>query len=469
MRTSWFRIFVFLAAALFCGSSAYSQALSLGQPNGDYEPLHAWYDVSQSLEIWEGRTDQYDDEYLVDVRDTETGSGDFRGGSYGTNVETWAQFDDKGGDFWPTRVGGLTGMQNGLATWEVRNAAGWDDRDGWSDEDGVGTEGIGIEGGYSIIMAMNIYETTSYNGTWDVEPFGPNDDAPILNGSTSIFNEGPTDVPQEGKALLWLDTERDGEAGPVWVMDAGIELVAGPVTLDQWQVHSFIYNGEDSEHYIDGQLVAAGDAGDLEMSNLQLWSSDGGWHRAGNLDFAEGLFYDEVLSAEDRAGIESYLSNKWGFSSFDPSDFDADGQLGLGDMNLLLEEVNRGTNDATYDINKDGTVDANDITMFASSPDKLNTFIGDANLDGEFNSSDLVAGLAAGQYEDAIEDNSRWESGDWNGDLEFTSGDLVAGLADGGYEAGPRAAAMAIPEPSTVALLLLGSLTLLRAGRRRNP
>jgi hypothetical protein len=60
---------------------------------------------------------------------------------------------------------------------------------------------------------------------------------------------------------------------------------------------------------------------------------------------------------------------------------------------------------------------------------------GDANRDGIFNSSDLVLVLAAGQYEDSIAGNSRWEEGDWNGDGDFTTADLVLALSAGNYVA----------------------------------
>ncbi len=167
-------------------------------------------------------------------------------------------------------------------------------QNGWTDDDLVGLDGIGYDEGFTVIMAMNIHEVTSYNSVWDGDPVAANDDTPILNGSTSAFNQGASEFEEPGKALLWLDAERDEETGPVWVMDAGIEMVAGNVTLDQWQVHTFVYAGEDSAHYVDGELAAAGDAGDGVMGKIDLWSTDGGWHRAGNLDFAEGLFYDEV-------------------------------------------------------------------------------------------------------------------------------------------------------------------------------
>jgi hypothetical protein len=86
----------------------------------------------------------------------------------------------------------------------------------------------------------------------------------------------------------------------------------------------------------------------------------------------------------------------------------------------------------------------------------LGTWFGDSNLDGEFNSSDLVAIFQAGEYEDAIVGNSSWVTGDWSGDREFGSSDLVLAFGDGGFELGPRPAAAAVPEPSSAFLLVFG-------------
>jgi hypothetical protein len=79
--------------------------------------------------------------------------------------------------------------------------------------------------------------------------------------------------------------------------------------------------------------------------------------------------------------------------------------------------------------------------------DLKKTFFGDADLDGEFTSRDLVNLFQAGTYEDGLPGNSTWETGDWNGDRNFTSSDLVLAFQDGGYEQGPRASDHAVPEP----------------------
>ena len=97
--------------------------------------------------------------------------------------------------------------------------------------------------------------------------------------------------------------------------------------------------------------------------------------------------------------------------------------------------------------------------------DLYNSWIGDANLDGEFNSSDLVIVLSSGTYEADVD--AVWSTGDFNGDGRTNTSDLVAALADGGYEVGPRAAVAAVPEPATSVLLLVATVWLVGVSRRR--
>ena len=88
------------------------------------------------------------------------------------------------------------------------------------------------------------------------------------------------------------------------------------------------------------------------------------------------------------------------------------------------------------------------------------TWVGDSNLDNEFNSSDLVQIFGEGRYETG--ESAGWASGDWNGDMLFNSSDLVFAFSDGGYEMGPLVQPAAVPEPSSIVLLLLGVVLLKR-------
>ena len=148
-----------------------------------------------------------------------------------------------------------------------------------------------------------------------------------------------------------------------------------------------------------------------------------------------------------------------------PGDFDGNGQLDVADIDLLHGSILAGTNDVAFDLNEDQLVNADDYGVWVT--DLKNTWIGDSNLDGKFDSSDFVTVFTAGEFEDTQVGNSTWGTGDWNADGEFNSSDFVAAFVAGGFELGERNAVAAVPEPSS-ALLLLTSLLGMLALRRKN-
>lgn len=136
-------------------------------------------------------------------------------------------------------------------------------------------------------------------------------------------------------------------------------------------------------------------------------------------------------------------------------DVDGDGDCDADDIDLLSERIRNGETDAQFDLNGDGNVDNGDRIELVSV--LKNTWFGDANLDGEFNSNDLINVFAAGGYES--ENPAGWATGDWNGDGLFASGDLISAFADGGFENGPKVqAASTVPEPSALILFVLAGL-----------
>jgi hypothetical protein len=83
--------------------------------------------------------------------------------------------------------------------------------------------------------------------------------------------------------------------------------------------------------------------------------------------------------------------------------------------------------------------------------DLKQTWMADANLDGELNTSDLVQAFQSGKYERDTE--ALWSEGDWTGDLRFNSSDLVEVFSDycGDFGChGPRP--LAVPEPASIVL-----------------
>ena len=141
-------------------------------------------------------------------------------------------------------------------------------------------------------------------------------------------------------------------------------------------------------------------------------------------------------------------------------DYNENGELDAGDLDLQAAGIQAG--DLAFDLNGDGATDFNDRLAWVR--DGKSTWIGDANLDGEFNSSDFVSVFTAGLFETGLA--ARWGEGDWNGDGVFSSGDFVAAFTDGGFELGPRVAAN-VPEPTGVAAVGLVGIGLLYHLRRR--
>jgi hypothetical protein len=117
-------------------------------------------------------------------------------------------------------------------------------------------------------------------------------------------------------------------------------------------------------------------------------------------------------------------------------DFDGDEKLTADDVDLLCTQIRAGDHVAEFDLNSDGQVDELDWEEMIVK--LLDTSFGDANLDGTFDSSDLVLAFAASEYDDATDGNSTWAEGDWNCDGDFDSGDLVAAFQTGQYSVGAR-------------------------------
>jgi hypothetical protein len=158
-----------------------------------------------------------------------------------------------------------------------------------------------------------------------------------------------------------------------------------------------------------------------------------------------------------------------------PGDVDGNGTVDVDDLETINEAVRVGDGDLNYDINLDLTVDFQDVMSWIKC--SKGTCVGDVNLDGVFDSGDLVQLFQVGIYES--DEVAKWTSGDWNGDFKFDSSDLLVAFQEGCYEAADAFAIdascladvaanqlSAIPEPTSAGLMGCGSLLWLAACRR---
>ncbi len=254
--------------------------------------------------------------------------------------------------------------------------------------------------------------------------------------------------------------------------DAGTGSDTADPGVASFQVTVDIDSGDGFQPFLDLGRVATGE--------LQPPTGD---YLDGN-DPANRIAFDSGLLSAD-IPVGSQLRFQWTVDNFNESrgwvfgvdnfslslfsellgDLSGNGVLDVDDLNALTVAIQSGSTEPQYDVDGSGMVDLADRQHWVTNLKQ--TWLGDANLDGVFDSGDLVAAFSAGEYEDTIIGNSTWSTGDWNGDAEFDSGDLVEAFGEGGYEAGPRAAVTAVPEPASVTTAVAGLLALMYRRRRQ--
>ena len=169
------------------------------------------------------------------------------------------------------------------------------------------------------------------------------------------------------------------------------------------------------------------------------------WRSTKPLDEIEGNY---IASFRYLDAEENGWDITFSYSARQPTGIDGDLNydrlLNLDDLDVMTRNVALGSTNDRLNLNGDDHVDVDDVHYWVL--DLKNSWIGDANLDGEFNSGDFVDVFAAGKYE--TDELASWSEGDWNADQRFDSGDFVAAFQGGGYEMGARVTAAAVPEPS---------------------
>jgi hypothetical protein len=278
------------------------------------------------------------------------------------------------------------------------------------------------------------------------------------DGRTGEVNNLAPEGNDRNLMLGYLDTN---------AVDPGFVTVDG---LDS----AFTDNGYDVYVYAVGGVVARGGdytIGDTTYEHTVLEPFDGEWIEGeeGNYmvfrDLTESGFELEFQPQNRGNGTFRAVVNAIEIvakSASVPGDFNGDGLLTTVDIDDLTGQSAAGTHPVAYDLNTDALVNEGDVNVWVK--DLFNSWIGDADLNGEFNSSDLVTVLASGTYEADVA--AVWSTGDFNGDGRANSSDLVAALADGGYEQGPRAAVAAVPEPTGIVTAIVALLAAIGWFRR---
>lgn len=168
-------------------------------------------------------------------------------------------------------------------------------------------------------------------------------------------------------------------------------------------------------------------------------------------DYGEPFLSNTTVQAMRDLGFETVPSFPF------IGDVDGNGFIEVEDINSLLELAAEQTENLIYDLNGDGIVSLADRSHLIRNI--IGSDYGDANLDGLFDSRDLVEVFQAAEYRDGLDANSTWETGDWDGDREFDTSDFLLAFQTGSFE--DAANAIAVPEPRISVLFIVFSASLL--------
>ncbi|MCA9212578.1 MAG: VCBS repeat-containing protein [Planctomycetales bacterium] len=278
----------------------------------------------------------------------------------------------------------------------------------------------------------------------------------ILASSLSVVDGEYVIITQPVDAEF-VDMDGDGQ------VEVAVELYARPFSRNILTLHSF-----DGDDFLPGIEIFSTIESILHLSDVD---------RDGMQDVIRISYVTDEVSWYRNTGAGISPGRNWvGFSWLDPEypdlgDINSDGMIDLAvedhrntqaftwqdglsepvrlgcskgrvpDQQLLQSTIvglQKGLRSPIpgIDVDRSGSFDVQDVNYFIKQC--ANTTFGDTNVDGVFNSSDIVEAFQAGEYEDGINGNSDWTEGDWNSDGDFTSTDIVFAFQSGNYATNAR-------------------------------
>ena len=313
-------------------------------------------------------------------------------------------------------------------------------------------DGIGGGGGPTRANFHDVFPAYFLDGINHHTPGGYQDG--VLGEHDGVQDEIAPNADSNGaledgvQTMIWEELDPDGEFGPPNIVVGKIQWDADAAGEDIISVVRFLEEDTLSEAAFDALID---DQPALSSATWESNKPDLDQSRFDTLNFSgTKYFLDEIRIGTTFADVAPSLGPGL------PGDYNGNGELDAGDLDLQALAIRDGGG-PEFDLNNDGQIDFNDRLVWVN--DLKDSWIGDANLDLEFNSTDLVIVFQIGKYETA--QPAVWAEGDWTGDGAFTSSDFVAAFQNGGYDFGVRPSVVVVPEPSTGAVFLLAGLTVL--------
>ncbi len=162
-----------------------------------------------------------------------------------------------------------------------------------------------------------------------------------------------------------------------------------------------------------------------------------------------------VIDTWSSTGLAAAFDEISSVSLLLPGDYNRNRTLDGADLDLQADAIFLGKDPPAFDLTGDGFVDPQDRSFWIH--ELFDTWYGDADLNGQFDSQDFIDVFIAGKYETGA--RATWGEGDWDGNTVFDSWDVIAAFIDGGYESAHRARMASVPEPSAALLALIGGIS----------
>jgi Ca2+-binding RTX toxin-like protein len=281
---------------------------------------------------------------------------------------------------------------------------------------------------------------------------------PAQDGSINGAGFVPSDAPIENRGIAFVGTDGDdliriwweiddhhqGEAGCAFETPGCRHLDFLNVTINGEVVEMeytpnnngetiFVFGGEGHDRIIMTPEAA-------QHWNAEFYGGDGddtligAWHRFGNNRGGKDRLYggpgDDTLQGGE--GNDRLIGGPGSDLLVPFNGLDVTGTT--TSLLVNVDESDRfGAGIIEWDF--DGTREIDGLTYNVLRREtRGKTYFGDANLDGQFDTGDLVQVFKANEFEDDIDGNSTWAEGDFNADGDFDADDLILALQFGMYE-----------------------------------
>jgi Concanavalin A-like lectin/glucanases superfamily/PEP-CTERM motif len=320
---------------------------------------------------------------------------------------------------------------------------------------------------------------------------------PQLAHSTGALDFDPlTNGYVDGGNLAIVSDDLGGEATVSLWYKARTLSAGGAFGQEEDGDRLFGFGGETSccSEEFDGAGVVRID----EFGAVQVWPGGTGWRSVTPEVIVEDTWHHIALVWQGDQ-VTGYVDGVEGLTATSRFDFDTD----LESTRTFGIGVRYNTGGNFYGRTPDGTVDDVAVWDEALTEEQLASLFdgsetpltlaglggdvlqaGDADMDCDFDQLDLVAVQVAAKY--LTGEAATWGEGDWNGapggsvqdkipptgNGQFDQLDIIAALGAGQYLQGSYcadggAAAIAIPEPSTLLLVALGLTSMLVGWRQQ--